>query len=86
LMASWEEDKKQDLIMQAASACGTNPEEVEDILPCTPMQEALLSLSSKQDGTYIASIVLRLPPTIDLERLRNAVQSVIQAHQILRTR
>ena len=86
LMAGWGEEKKQELIMQAASTCGTNPEEIEDILPCTSMQEALLSLSSMQDGTYIASIVLQLPPTIDLERLRNAVQSVIQTHQILRTR
>ncbi|KAJ5165554.1 HC-toxin synthetase [Penicillium coprophilum] len=66
--------------------CGLSPEEVEDIYPCTPLQEGLMSLSIGNPGTYIRQDRYLLPPTIDAGRVKDAWYQVINANTILRTR
>lgn len=75
-----------DAISSAASQCGTRHEEIEDIYPCTPLQEGLMALSIKEQGAYIARHVLRLTASTDLDRFRAACAQVVQANTILRTR
>jgi amino acid adenylation domain-containing protein len=70
-----------------AGSCGLdNPSEIEDIYACTPLQEGLLSLSSKYTGTYTVQRVLELAPDVDISRFRNAWETVVRWTPILRTR
>lgn len=54
---------------------------VENILPCTPLQEAMLA--AKDDGAYSNSMVLRLHTTPDL--IRASWESMYERNEILRT-
>lgn len=71
---------------EAADICNTTKESIEDIYPCTPLQEGLMALSIAQPGTYIAQNVYKLPSTLDLATFRRAWHQVYQANAILRTR
>ncbi|OJD40380.1 non-ribosomal peptide synthetase [Diplodia corticola] len=75
-----------DAIAAAALQCGTRQDEIEDIYPCTPLQEGLMALSIKEQGAYVARHVLRLAASTDLDRFRAACAQVVQTNSILRTR
>ncbi|UNI16432.1 NRPS [Purpureocillium takamizusanense] len=64
----------------------TDMSQAEDAYPCTALQEAVMASSVKQKGSYIARNVLRVPPSLDFDQLRQAWSSVVQSHPILRTR
>ena len=70
----------------AETQCGINRDMFEDIYPCTPLQEGLMALTSKDRGAYVALNVYELPMATDVARLRAAWQTVIKANAILRTR
>lgn len=54
---------------------------VERILPCTPLQEAMLA--AKDDGAYSNSMVLRLNTTPEL--IRASWEAMCKRHEIFRT-
>lgn len=70
----------------AASICGINTTDIEDIYPCSPLQEGLMALSVGFPGAYVAQRVYELTSTVDLERFRLAWAKTIKNHPILRTR
>lgn len=70
----------------AASECGVIAESIEDIFPCSKLQEGLIMLSNKDPGTYVVQPIYRLPSDIDLPRFKEAWNSVIASEGILRTR
>lgn len=61
---------------------------VEDVYPCTPLQEGLLSLTMKQSGDYVLQSVLELasPGTFQLEAFQAAWQETVHATDMLHTR
>ena len=59
--------------------------QVDDIYPCSPLQEGLMALSVTEAG-YVANSVLRLPSMIDTDRFKFAWEAVVRAMPILRTR
>lgn len=73
-------------IHRAARLCAVPSHEIEDIYPCTPMQEALFALTLKQQGQYVMEMTCPLPISVDLTRVKAAWQSVCEANPILRTR
>jgi amino acid adenylation domain-containing protein len=60
--------------------------QIEDVFPCTPLQEGLLALSAKRPGDYIAQLVFELQSTIDLDIFCKAWEEVQRTTPILRTR
>ncbi|VTO83274.1 unnamed protein product [Fusarium graminearum] len=60
--------------------------DVEDIYPCTPLQQGLMALSAKEPGAYVAQLVFRLPNGTDLDNFKIAWRLVIEAEGTLRTR
>ncbi|ETS76399.1 hypothetical protein PFICI_11786 [Pestalotiopsis fici W106-1] len=60
--------------------------EIEDLYQCTPLQEALITLSTKGSSAYVKHVVLSLNPNADTERLRLAVEDAVKAIPVLRTR
>ncbi|KAI2954808.1 hypothetical protein CBS147322_3492 [Aspergillus niger] len=70
----------------ASDQCQIDPSLIEDIYPCSPVQEALMALSIKSPSAYIMQFVHSLPASIDLERFKAAWQIVALQNPILRTR
>ncbi|KAL6904028.1 hypothetical protein GGI43DRAFT_399484 [Trichoderma evansii] len=63
-----------------------DPTMISDAYPCTPLQEGLISLTSKRPGDYITQIVLEFLPSVNASDLRLAWEQVSRAMPILRTR
>ncbi|KAH7381084.1 hypothetical protein BKA64DRAFT_685650 [Cadophora sp. MPI-SDFR-AT-0126] len=73
-------------IKSASTQLGVADARIEDIYPCTPLQEGLLALSQDARGSYVAQMVYELPSDIDLPQLESAWTSVLEDWPILRTR
>ena len=80
------ESSETDVLESVALQCGITAGQIEDLYPCTPLQEGLMALSTKQPGAYVAQYIFRVPHSIDLEHFKKAWNSTSQLHTILRTR
>ncbi|CAG5139628.1 uncharacterized protein ALTATR162_LOCUS529 [Alternaria atra] len=70
---------------ETAKLCGVDVEEVEDVYPCTPLQEGLMALSAKFQDAYVAQRIATLP-SATAQRLKEAFDTAVQGSPILRTR
>ncbi|PLB38912.1 acetyl-CoA synthetase-like protein [Aspergillus candidus] len=77
---------QEDIIRAAARQCAVPETQVEDVYPCTPMQEGLIAGTSRDPAAYIGQIDLPLRADVDRERLHKAWNCTAIAHPILRTR
>ncbi|KAK6069069.1 peptide synthetase [Seiridium cupressi] len=80
---SWDLDLVRN---EGSEQCSISVDTIEDIYPCSPMQEGLMALSMKDPGTYILQFVYQMPESVDLERLRAAWEAVAAQTQVMRTR
>ncbi|KAF5010208.1 hypothetical protein FDECE_3620 [Fusarium decemcellulare] len=67
---------------------GVKVDDVEDIYPCSPMQNGMLLSQATNRGCYISQLHLELSSTnmtMDTSRLVNAWQAVVDRHAALRT-
>jgi len=60
--------------------------EIEDLYPCTPLQEGLMALTAKRPGAYTFATEYELPSHINIESFKRAWDEVSEANPILRTR
>ncbi|KAI4219841.1 MAG: hypothetical protein L6R40_008708, partial [Gallowayella cf. fulva] len=74
------------LCEEAATQCNVDSGDIQDMYPCTPLQEGLMALSIKRAGAYIGRIVIELPQETDLDRFEEAWEAVAAAIAPLRTR
>ncbi|KAG9529480.1 nonribosomal peptide synthase 11, partial [Aureobasidium melanogenum] len=79
------------LCREAAELCSIDgqtlePSQIDDIFPCTALQEGLLALTARSPGKYVGHYIAELQPRVDLKRLRTAWQKVSEKASILRTR
>ncbi|KAK2798994.1 NRPS [Emmonsiellopsis sp. PD_5] len=81
-----ESGKVEELIAYAAAQCHILPNQVEDIYPCTPLQEAVMACTAKDPGIFQATFHYQLPSEMDIERFRRVFLTVCEAIPILRTR
>ena len=72
--------------VECASLCGVDPSLVEDVYPCTPLQEALMALSAKVSEAYVAQRVVELPDEASATKLQEAFKAASVDCPILRTR
>jgi amino acid adenylation domain-containing protein/non-ribosomal peptide synthase protein (TIGR01720 family) len=77
---------KRRILEFAATECKVFLDLVEDIYPCSRLQEGLISLSTRDPGSYVAQPTYRLPSNIDISRFKAAWNKVIAHEAILRTR
>lgn len=71
---------------EAAKQCGVQLEEIEDVLPCSSLQEGMFSTTLRKKGAYVNVFAYRIFPQVDLERFKVAWETVVASHMILRTR
>lgn len=74
------------LLESAADQLGIEESDIEDIYPCTPLQEGLLAVSQDAKGSYVAQMVHELSRDTDLPRFQKAWSTVLDDWPILRTR
>ncbi|KAH8881829.1 hypothetical protein GQ53DRAFT_667146, partial [Thozetella sp. PMI_491] len=78
---------KTELLREVESLSGVSQNEVEDIYPCTPLQEGLVVSSIRQPGSYMSrDNQFLLPRSLDVARFRTAWEHTVQSLPILRTR
>ncbi|KAI4170935.1 MAG: hypothetical protein LQ343_004593 [Gyalolechia ehrenbergii] len=73
------------MVEEVSTLCRLKSEDIEDIYPCTTMQEGLMALSSKQSGAYCFQNVYSLV-SLDVARFKAAWEAVLSTEPILRTR
>ncbi|TVY81872.1 Nonribosomal peptide synthetase easA, partial [Lachnellula suecica] len=61
-------------------------DQIEDVYPCTPLQEGLMALSMRQKTAYTARLVHQLKDDISISRLQAAWSKVVEGQPVLRTR
>ncbi|KAF4633014.1 hypothetical protein G7Y89_g5108 [Cudoniella acicularis] len=71
---------------ELSAQCQVEPGMISDAYPCSLLQEALITLSLKQSGAYVARNVFKLPERLDIEHFKNIWQEVVEDVDILRTR
>ncbi|KAL8640611.1 MAG: hypothetical protein Q9228_002487 [Teloschistes exilis] len=74
------------VIAMAAQKCNVDPELIQDLYPCTDMQEGLMISSAMSPGAYFNQEVYTVASSICMQRLRSSIQTVWRRHPILRTR
>jgi amino acid adenylation domain-containing protein/non-ribosomal peptide synthase protein (TIGR01720 family) len=74
------------IVQEVSDQCLIPVEAIRDMYPCSPLQEGLVALASQQKGAYVAVNTFPMPEDMDVERLREAWQVVIDATDTLRTR
>lgn len=70
---------------RAASLCGVEEAQVEDVFPCTALQEGLVAMSYKRPGDYEAQVIIELDDATDMDLLARAWQGTVRQMPILRT-
>ena len=73
-------------LRRVAGHCGVAVDAIEDVLPCTPVQEALMAATAQRPDAYVSRWVYRMPRGVDCHRFREAWSRLAQAAPILRTR
>ncbi|TQV92502.1 hypothetical protein V2A60_007184 [Cordyceps javanica] len=74
------------LMREVTQQCHIDESDVDDIYPCTPLQAGLFSLTMKQPTAYVFSFTLHLAQDVDMILFEEALDAVIDANPILRTR
>lgn len=74
------------LIEDAATQCAVEKDTIEDIYPCTPLQEGLMELATQHESAYTAQRVFRIQEDTDIQRFKDAWAQLVTLHPILRTR
>ncbi|KAI4193809.1 MAG: hypothetical protein LQ350_008135 [Teloschistes chrysophthalmus] len=73
------------MIAMAARKCSIGPELVQDLYPCTDMQEGLMISSAMSPGAYFNQEVYTVASSTCKQQLRSSIQDVWRRHPILRT-
>ncbi|KAK9376549.1 uncharacterized protein V1513DRAFT_462661 [Lipomyces chichibuensis] len=71
---------------QACCELDLNSEDIEYIIPCTPLQEGMIAcaLSSENDILYFNKFFFELYEEVDISRLQQCWNAVVQQNQALR--
>ncbi|KAE8360869.1 hypothetical protein BDV27DRAFT_161245 [Aspergillus caelatus] len=75
-----------DVLRLGQEQCRVQRSQIEDIYPCTPLQESMYSSSLQHPGMYTGNIVFRIPLGVDISRLKHAWKDTADNNPILRTR
>ena len=79
-------DDEKALRQAAARLCKVHVSEIEDIYPCTPLQEGMLAMTVRKSSDYVSRKAFILPKHIDEARFNHAWNEVVSRTPILRTR
>jgi len=64
---------------------GQQARHLQDVLPCTPLQDAMLAETARNPQAYCNSFELSLPSGIALPRIRQCLDQLASTHSLLRS-
>ncbi|KAJ6190254.1 nonribosomal peptide synthase [Penicillium mononematosum] len=79
-------DSRDEVMQVLENQHGICPQEVEDVYPCTSLQEGMFATSIKEPGMYMGDIVFQVQDGVDPVLLKSAFKAITTANPILRTR
>ncbi|KAI1173077.1 acetyl-CoA synthetase-like protein [Nemania sp. FL0916] len=74
------------LVGEVSVQCRVDISDIQDIYPCSPLQEGLFALAIKRPGNYVMQLVLDLSQEVDVNRFRRAWFEVVRNTAVLRSR
>jgi amino acid adenylation domain-containing protein len=86
LLPGVDQDDMNPLLSFTAGQCKVPVDAIQDMYPCTALQEGLMVSTIKARDMYIARCVFDLTTGLDLEQLKAAWQTTVNANVMLRTR
>ncbi|KAL2260259.1 hypothetical protein VTK26DRAFT_5769 [Humicola hyalothermophila] len=79
-------DKCEELLAMVERDYGVEKSSIVDLLPCTPLQEGLITLTVEDPEAYVLREIYRLPNKMDMNRFKAAWEAVVKDADVLRTR
>ncbi|KAK5988824.1 Nonribosomal peptide synthetase 32 [Cladobotryum mycophilum] len=81
------QEKDEELPM-VATQCNVDVSQIEDVYPCTPLQEGLMLVTTQRtrSDAYVMQRVYRIPNTAALAQFKSAWETLVAFTPILRTR
>ncbi|KAL4880716.1 hypothetical protein BJY04DRAFT_218873 [Aspergillus karnatakaensis] len=80
------ESGEEERLNKLADLCDVSREQIEDVLPCTALQEGLIALTAQQPTAYIDRQAFSLAASVDISQFQSAWQAVVDRTSMLRTR
>jgi amino acid adenylation domain-containing protein len=77
---------RSQVLDELAEQCRVSKDAIQDAYPVSPLQEAFITLSTKQPGAYVAQHILVLSKSIDMTKFKAAWEMAVQETDLLRTR
>ncbi|KAI1114796.1 acetyl-CoA synthetase-like protein [Nemania sp. NC0429] len=77
--------EREEQLQYCATSLGLSVDSIQDIYPCTPLQEAMLAASALLPNAYVMEQKWDLGPFANISRLENAWRRTIHQLDILRT-
>ncbi|KYK60268.1 non-ribosomal peptide synthetase [Drechmeria coniospora] len=77
---------KEELVSNTAHICHVSASQIVDMMPCTPLQEGLIALTTIRPGDYVAKNEFEIGEKVDVDKLRLAWNQTVATNPILRTR
>lgn len=74
------------LLGEIAERCGAQRNQIQDVYPCSSLQEGLVAASMQHPGAYVSRNVFQLPLSVDIDRLKLAWEKTVDQVDILRSR
>lgn len=71
---------------EAAEVCGVESSMIEDIYPCTPLQEVLMAFTARSDKSFVAQRIAEISDKDTADKLVAAWETAAADSPILRTR
>ncbi|KAH8902242.1 acetyl-CoA synthetase-like protein, partial [Coniochaeta sp. PMI_546] len=80
-------EKRDSVVAEVISCCAIEDlQQVENVYPCTSLQEGLMALAVKQPGSYISKNVYTLGASVEVNRFREAWERTLDLCSNLRSR
>ncbi|WQF82104.1 Putative AMP-dependent synthetase/ligase domain, Condensation domain, AMP-binding, ANL [Colletotrichum destructivum] len=79
-------DAVPELREEASFQCDVRAEDIQDLYPCTHMQEGLMAVNLTRPGSYTGRWIHALPQDVELTRFKSVWEHIHATSPILRTR
>ncbi|TVY36052.1 Nonribosomal peptide synthetase [Lachnellula subtilissima] len=77
---------EESTLAEIAEACHISADQIDDIYVCTTLQTSAMAESTIRTGASVFQYVFSFAPSVDVERVSIALQTVVSLNAILRTR
>jgi hypothetical protein len=79
-------DTRKEVLQSITDEYAIPKSSIMDVLPCTPLQEGLITLTVKDPEAYVLREIYRLPSKLDIGRFKESWEVVVRDASVLRTR